>query len=84
VDGFAFFLADRLLKPGGWMLFDDLDWTYATGATLGNTEQVRLMPREERETAQVGKVFDLLVRRHPSCGEFKVDESWGWAQKVRE
>jgi predicted O-methyltransferase YrrM len=27
VDGFAFLLVDKLLKPGGWILFDDLDWT---------------------------------------------------------
>ena len=28
VTGFAFFLVDRLLKPGGWVVFDDLNWTY--------------------------------------------------------
>lgn len=28
VDGFAFFLVDRLLRPGGWIVFDDLDWTF--------------------------------------------------------
>ncbi|MEY2830848.1 MAG: hypothetical protein RLZZ574_106, partial [Cyanobacteriota bacterium] len=25
--GLAFFLVDKLLQPGGWMIFDDLDWT---------------------------------------------------------
>jgi hypothetical protein len=29
VDGLAFFLVHRLLKPGGWIIFDDLDWTHA-------------------------------------------------------
>ena len=28
--GFAFFLVDRLLAPGGWMVFDDMDWTFAS------------------------------------------------------
>jgi predicted O-methyltransferase YrrM len=81
VDGLAFFLVDRLLKPGSWLLFDDLDWTYATSATLRDTEMVRAMPEDERNTAQVGKVFDLLVRPHPQYDQFRVDESWGWARK---
>ncbi len=29
VTGFGFVLVDLLLKPGGWILFDDLDWTIA-------------------------------------------------------
>jgi predicted O-methyltransferase YrrM len=81
VDGLAFFLVDRLLKPGSWLLFDDLDWTYATSATLRDTEMVKAMPEDERNTAQVGKVFDLLVRSHPQYDQFRVDESWGWARK---
>lgn len=82
-DGFAFFLVDRLLKPGSWILFDDLDWTYGASPTLGHTEAVARMPATERRTAQVGLVFDLLVRGHPGYGEFRVDREWGWARKVR-
>jgi predicted O-methyltransferase YrrM len=29
IDGFAFFLVDKLLRGEGWLLFDDYDWTYA-------------------------------------------------------
>lgn len=81
VDGFAFFLVDRLLKPGGWILFDDLDWTYSTSRTMHDTEMVKAMPADERTTAQVGKVFDLLIRTHPQYEQFRVDGSWGWARK---
>lgn len=81
-DGFAFFLIDRLLRTGGWVLFDDLDWTYATSPTLQGTDFVAQMSEAERTTAQVGKVFDLLVRPHPSYGEIKVDGAFGWARKV--
>jgi hypothetical protein len=29
------------------------------------------------------KVFDLIVRQHPSFGEFKIqDGTWGWARKA--
>lgn len=81
-DGFAFFLADRLLAPGGWVLFDDLQWTYASSPALRDTPAVAAMPPEEREIPQVGKVFDLLVRRHPGYGEFAVVGSYGWARKL--
>lgn len=81
VDGFAFFLVEKLLKPGGWLLLDDLDWTYARSPSLRHTERVLAMPLGERTTPQVGKVFDLLVRQHPSFEEFSVEGSWGWAQK---
>lgn len=81
VDGFAFFLVDRLLRPGSWILFDDLDWTYSTSWALRDTEMVKAMPEDERTTAQIGKVFDLLVRTHPQYEAFRVDGSWGWARK---
>jgi len=82
VDGFAFFLIDRLLVPGGWIIFDDLDWTYASSNTLKNTERVKSMPQEERETAQVRKVYELLVKPHPSYGDFIVKDSWAYAHKA--
>jgi predicted O-methyltransferase YrrM len=81
VDGFAFFLVDRLLKPGGWILFDDLDWTFGSSPTVAHTDLVKAMPDEERDTPQVGRIFDLLVRPHPGYSEFRVDGSWGWARK---
>jgi hypothetical protein len=27
IDGAAFFMADKLMKAGGWIIFDDYDWT---------------------------------------------------------
>ena len=35
-DGFAFCLVDRMLRPGGWIIFDDLNWTHAHSPTLAN------------------------------------------------
>ena len=82
VDGFAFFLADRLLRPGGWIIFDDLFWSYDGSPNLGKTAAVKAMPREERETQQIKKVFDLLVKAHPAYGEFSTNEDWGFARKL--
>ena len=80
-DGLAFYLVEKLLLPGAWLLFDDLDWTYATSPALRDTERVREMPEDERTTPQIGKVFDLLVRQHPAFDSFRVEGAWGWAHK---
>jgi predicted O-methyltransferase YrrM len=82
VDGFAFFLIDRLLFPGGWIVFDDLDWTYAVSPTLKETEKVKSMPQEEKETAQVRKIYELLVKSHPSYGDFTIKDGWAYARKL--
>ena len=81
VDGFAFFLVERLLRPGGWILFDDLDWTYEDSESLKDTDLVRSMPKEEKMTPQVRKVYELLVKPHPAFDNFFEEGSWGFAQK---
>jgi predicted O-methyltransferase YrrM len=78
VDGFAFFLVDKLLQPDSWLVFDDLHWTHAASPTedLGPD-----MSAEERTTAQVQLVFDLLVREHPDYVHHRVLGDYGWAYK---
>lgn len=81
-DGFAFFLVDKLLAPGGWLVFDDLEWTFATSPSLKDSELTRSLPEDERTTPQVGRVFTLLVRQHPGYDEFRVRNGRGWARKA--
>lgn len=81
-DGFAFFLVDRLLAPGGWLIFDDLDWTFDTSPSMRSSEVVAHMPEDERTTAQIRKVYELLVKRQPGYGEFRVDGPWAFARKL--
>jgi predicted O-methyltransferase YrrM len=81
VDALAFFLADRLLLPGGWIIFDDLEWSYSTSPSLKSTERVRNMPVEERTTQQVKKIYELLVKPHPGYHNFRTEHGWGFAQK---
>lgn len=78
VDGLAFYLVDKLLKPGGWILFDDLYWTYQEHPDADWAKQI---PGEQRRTAQIEKVFSLLVVSHPDFDEFSIKGSWGWARK---
>jgi predicted O-methyltransferase YrrM len=81
-DGLAFFLVEKLLLPGGWVVFDDLDWTFATSPSLRDSELVRGLPEEERRTPQVERVFRLLVRQHPAFGGLRVHGKHGWARKA--
>lgn len=79
--GFAFMLVDRLIKPGGWVLFDDLNWTLAASPTLKDADWVLALPEEQRTTPQVRKVFELLVKTHPDYTDFLDEDGWGWARK---
>lgn len=82
VDGFAFFLVDRLLRDGGWIIFDDMNWSFAKSKSLQNSRLLETMPDDERTTPQVRLIFDLLVKRHPGYGNFREHGSWGFAQKM--
>jgi predicted O-methyltransferase YrrM len=83
VTGFAFLLVDRLLKPGAWVAFDDLDWTYERKikASAYIPYWLAEIPPEERSVPQVRKVWELLVQRHPGYTDFKEENGWGLARK---
>ena len=85
IDGLAVVLAEKLLRPGGWLLMDDLGWTYADDPTREVTDGVVVRGLSERERTEphLRAVFDLIVRQHPSFTETRVtDDWWGWARKA--
>jgi predicted O-methyltransferase YrrM len=79
-DGFAYCLASRLLRPGGWLVINNLIWTFQEA---GSAEWARALPEDDRNTAQVGRVYELLMRRDPffACST-KVDGRIAIAQKT--
>ncbi len=79
--GLDFFLCDKLLKPGGWIIFDDLCWSFANSPSWKDLPETKSMPDDYRSAHQVGEVFELLVRQHPSYEEIKIVGNWGWARK---
>ena len=81
-DGFSFFLVDRLIKPGGLIVFDDLDWTYESSPSLKNSEKVRRMPQDEKSTPQIRKVYELLVKTNPAYSDFMEKDGWAYARKM--
>ena len=70
-DALAFSLVDRLLVPGGWILFDDLDWK----------PRLSDVPEDTRGIAHVAEIWDLLVRTSRDYDVFRTDGSWGYARK---
>ena len=90
--GFAFCLVERLLKPGGWVVFDDLHYTYRKSSNRDKS-WVRRMTEEEQITPQVKRVFELLVETDPHFGSFrkigqlafarKEDDAWSKEQRPR-
>nr|WP_276203105.1 class I SAM-dependent methyltransferase [Intrasporangium chromatireducens] len=81
-DGLAFVLADKLLRPGGWILFDDIHWTIAASKAASGRRPTTVIDPAER-VPQVGRVFALLVMQHPNYERFEVHGNWGWARKRR-
>lgn len=81
IDGLAVFLVEKLLNPGGWLLLDDLEWSYGVSPSGANPPFP--MSSDERQQPHMRAVFDLLVRQHPNFTQFRVqDGNWGWAQKA--
>lgn len=86
IDATAFFLTDKLLKPGGWIVFDDLQWNYESKLREGKrkTDGVYMldMGKDELQQPHVELIFQLLVMQHPDYSNFYIkDNWWAWAQK---
>lgn len=79
IDGLAVVLIEKLLRPDGWLLLDDLTWNFATSDV---NVAGRGMSEEELRKPHVRAVFDLIVRQHPAFSGFREqDAEWGWARK---
>ena len=73
IDGLAVVLVEKLLRPGGWLLMDDLDWTYADDPGREATDGVvhRELSEPERTEPHLRAVFELIVAQHPSFTELQ-------------
>lgn len=72
VDALAFFLADRLLVPGGYLDFDDYAWSLGASPSMRPdvfAPTAQLYTEEQIAARQVALVVDLLVRRDPRYEE---------------
>jgi predicted O-methyltransferase YrrM len=79
--GLEFFLAEKLLRINGWILFDDLDYVL-TEQPYANEAWALQLTKTQRETPQVRLVWELLAKQHPHFGDFIERDSWGWCRKT--
>lgn len=84
IDSAAFILVDKLLKPGGFILFDDLNWTFGNCPDLKDKEWVKKMSEEEKNTPHIKKLVEVLVLNHPNYYNFNLSGDWFLAQKKSE
>ena len=90
VDGLAFFLVDKLLKPNGWVMFDDYSWSFENHVKhhgegmMTSGIDTRELEQDEREVANIKEVFHKLVMQHENYSNFKVEDNiLAYAQKVK-
>ncbi|WP_196771614.1 class I SAM-dependent methyltransferase [Mycobacterium colombiense] len=72
VDALTSFLVDQLLKPGGYIDFDDYEWTLGNSPSLKPSSfplTGKLYTDEQITAKQVRMVIDLTVRRNPRYRE---------------
>lgn len=78
-DGLAFFLVDKLLKPNGMIIFDDLFWSYAYKGykfVMFRGKREDRFCEEELKSNNVFDIVNLLVRQHSNYGEFNIIDNW--------
>jgi predicted O-methyltransferase YrrM len=86
IDGLAVVLIEKLLRPGGWLLMDDLEWTYEDNPWIlpsGDARPLGPLSPSERSEPHLRAVFELIVKQHPAFSRFRREDEWyGWAQKL--
>jgi len=80
IDGLAVVLVEKLLRDDGWLLLDDLTWSYASE---GSASVMAQLSDAERRAPHMQAIFELLVKQNPNFTEFRVqpDLDWAWARK---
>jgi predicted O-methyltransferase YrrM len=78
--GFACCLAERMLKPGGWIFLDNIGFSFRE-SRIKNKKWVTSKQEDEQTTRQVQCVFELLVQNNPHFGTFLRRSPLAMAQK---
>jgi predicted O-methyltransferase YrrM len=78
--GLAFYILKQLIRPGGWIVFANLDHTFHSSANH-NSGWVLRMTQAERETPQLDRVFSLLTLRDSAFDTFRRIGKLGFARR---
>ena len=66
IDGLAVVLIEKLLRPGGWLLMDDLPWTYAQDPGREATDGIVHRELSEPERSRAAPARGLRPDRRPA------------------
>ena len=77
----AFFLGMKLLRPGGWFLFDDYLWAINKSDWWHKAPETQALPDDYRKEAQVERLVTLVVSQHPEIESVVIRDNWAWARK---
>jgi hypothetical protein len=80
-DALAFNLVAKLMKPGGYVAIDDLNYCFRMMPNWQETHGDRT--DKELDTYQMKMVYDLVVKQHRDFTDFRIthDGRIGWAKK---
>lgn len=84
IDGVSVLFIERLLRPGGWLLLDDVSWTYESNPAVVQTEGVHYsMSDAELTQPHVRAILELIVKPSPAFASIRreQDGQWAWVQK---
>jgi predicted O-methyltransferase YrrM len=76
-DAAACAVLKRMLKPGGYLVLDDMRWTFNKSASANPTrrpEMADAYTEEQLDTPHVGLVADVLLRRDPEFEEIHLTD----------
>jgi predicted O-methyltransferase YrrM len=82
----AFFMAEKLLRPGGFLLFDDLHWTHrhALSGPVVWGQDTEQWSDAERDVPHVKLIWEFLAQQHPNLeGFLNLDNWWALCRKRR-
>lgn len=68
-DALACCLLKKLTKTGGYIVFDDIDWSYAISPTSNPKKWpmvTQLLTEEQIETCQVAMIVDIFMKDDPT------------------
>ncbi|MDP8247069.1 MAG: class I SAM-dependent methyltransferase [Candidatus Tritonobacter lacicola] len=79
-DALAFYLVAKLLKPGGWIAIDDINFN---SRMMFPEEEHNKYTDRELDAFQLRMVYELAVRQHPDFCDFHTTHGGriGWARK---
>jgi predicted O-methyltransferase YrrM len=86
IDSSAFFCCELLLKDGGAIIFDDVNWSYDSAAQIrSQTDNIShsALSTDELAIPHVREIVNLLVETHPNIYEVNelYDSDWVIAKK---